>query len=190
MLNHIGCRPLALSTSSQTAIAPIPAPSALSDSHLTLATTLLIAEPHRAGITAAINRMSHNCDPLSPPIKVLIVEDEFILAIALQETLESLGYMVTGRAASFIETLRQIEQSRPDVVLMDIHLQGEQDGIETAIFLWDVFQLPVVYLSGLSDQSTLERAFASLPFGYLVKPARETDLATAINVAYQCCQAE
>ncbi len=127
--------------------------------------------------------------PPTRPVKILIVEDEFILAANLQEILESLGYVITSMAASFIETLRQVEQDRPDVVLMDIHLQGEQDGIETAAFLWDVFQLPVVYLTGHSDRATLERAYEGLPFGYLLKPVKTTDLVTAINAAYLCCQA-
>ncbi len=137
--------------------------------------------------------MSHNCDPLphTPPIKVLIVEDEFILATNLQEILEALGYVVTGRADSFIETIRHMKHDRPDVVLMDIRLQGEQDGIETATFLWDAFRLPVVYLTGHSDQPTVERAYVSMPpFGYLLKPVQETELVTSINVAYRCCKAK
>src|SRR5579883_1912579 len=135
--------------------------------------------------------MSHNCDPLPPPpIKVLIVEDEFILAIALQETLEALGYVVTGIAASFIETVGHVKHDRPDVVLMDIRLPGDWDGIEIATFLWRTFQVPVVYLTSLSDQSTLERAQESLPFGYLIKPVKATDLVTAIQTAYQCCQVQ
>jgi len=135
--------------------------------------------------------MPHACDspPPTRPTKILLVEDEFILAANLQETLEALGYVVTGIAASFEATLRQVEQDHPDVVLMDIRLPGERDGIETATFLWEVFHLPTVYLTGHSDRATLERAYESLPFGYLVKPVQETDLVMAINAAYQCCQA-
>lgn len=140
----------------------------------------------------AVNRMYHDCEPphLPParPVKILIVEDEFILATTVKETLESLGYTVTGLAASFEETLRLVEQDRPDVVLMDIWLQGSMDGIDTATFLWDAFRLPIVYLTGHSDRSTLERAYESMPFGYLVKPGKETDLVMAINGAYQCCK--
>ncbi len=137
--------------------------------------------------------MPHDCDPLPPPppIKVLIVEDEFVLAANLQEILEALGYVVTGRADSFLETLRQVEHDRPDVVLMDIRLQGEWDGIEIATFLWSAFRLPVVYLSGHSDQSTVERAYVSMPpFGYLLKPVQEAELVVAINAAYRCCKAK
>ncbi len=79
--------------------------------------------------------MPHDCDSASPtpPIKVLIVEDEFILAVNLQEILEALGYVVTGIAASLIETLRHVTQDRPDVVLMDIRLPGEWDGVECLV---------------------------------------------------------
>lgn len=118
-------------------------------------------------------------------IKVLIVEDEFVLAADLKETLETLGYTVTGMAASALETLYQIDLDHPDVVLMDIRLRGEPDGIETAIYLWDVFRLPVVYLTRHSDPATLARAQASLAFGYLVKPVRETELVAALNLVSQ-----
>ena len=123
------------------------------------------------------------------PAKILIVEDEFILATNLKETLEALGYTVTGIAASFEATLRQVTQDRPDVVLMDIRLPGDWDGIEIATFLWRTFQLPAVYLTGHSDRATLERAQESLPFGYMVKLVQESELVTAIHMAYRCCQA-
>ncbi len=140
----------------------------------------------------AVNRMPHDCDsaPPTPPIKVLIVEDEFVLAVNLQEILEASGYVVTGRAASFIETVGYVQHDRPDVVLMDIRLPGDWDGIEIAAFLWRTFQVPVVYLTGHSDQSTLERAQESLPFGYLIKPVKEAELVMAIHAAYQCCQVQ
>ncbi len=181
-----------MSIGSHVAIAPIPAPSALSDSQSTLATARSITEPQQAGITAAltVNHMPHNCDPPPPTplIKVLIVEDEFVLAANLQEILEASGYMVTGMATSAIETLQQVEQERPDVVLMDIHLHGSRDGIETATFLWRTFQLPAVYLTSHSDRATLERAYESLPFGYLLKPVWKAELVRAINAAYVRCQ--
>ncbi len=133
--------------------------------------------------------MPHDCDSASPtpPIKVLIVEDEFILATNLQEILEALSYVVTGIAASLIETLRHVTQDRPDVVLMDIRLPGEWDGVEIATFLWRTFQVPAVYLTGHADRATVERAYARLPFGYLLKPVKEAELVRAINAAYQFC---
>jgi len=124
------------------------------------------------------------------PIKVLIVEDEFVIAANLKETLEALGYVVTGMADSLIETLTQVKQDYPDVVLMDIQLRGPQDGIAIAALLWELFQLPVVYLTGHSDRFTLKRANASRPFGYLVKPVQPTDLVMAINVAYRFGRAQ
>jgi len=133
--------------------------------------------------------LKHDHPPLSTPpdspVKILIVEDEFVVAASLKETLEALGYVVTGCAASAVETLCQVQQDRPDVVLMDIQLHGAWDGIETATCLWHTFQLPIVYLTAHSDPTTVERAQASLPFGYLVKPVKETELVVAINLAYR-----
>ncbi len=138
--------------------------------------------------------MLHDCAPQYPPlaraIKVLIVEDDLLFATTLEEALTSWGYSVTGIATAAVETLQQVEQDRPDVVLMDIGLPGRHDGITTATLLWDMFQLPTVYLTARSDQATKERAQARLPFGYLVKPVQQTDLVTAIDVAYQCSQAK
>ncbi len=120
--------------------------------------------------------------PSTRPAKILIVEDEFILATNLQEILESLGYVVTGIAASFEATLLYVKQDRPDVVLMDIYLQGSQDGIEAATILGESLQIPVLYLTAYADRRTLARVYASRPFGYLRKPVSEDELVAAITL--------
>ncbi|SRR5579883_3333553 len=123
-------------------------------------------------------------------IQILIVEDEFILAASLQELLESLGYTVSGIADSFEAVLEQITQCRPDLVLMDVRLQGALDGIEAAKFIWNTARIPVIYLTGHSDRNTLERARETLPFGYLLKPVNVTEMVTTITVALNRCEQE
>ncbi len=118
--------------------------------------------------------------PRPRPAKILIVEDELILATTLKEILESLGYTVTGIAASFEDTLDQVMQNLPDLVLMDIRLPGPRDGIDAATLLEEALQIPVLYLTGYADRDTLKRVYASRPYGYLRKPVTQEELAAAI----------
>jgi signal transduction histidine kinase len=115
--------------------------------------------------------------------KVLIVEDERIVALDLQYQLRRLGYTVSDVASSGEEALRRTEKTRPDVVLMDIRLGGTLDGVETAEILRDQFDVPVVFLTAYADDRTLQRAKASEPFGYLLKPFEERELQIAIELA-------
>ena len=115
--------------------------------------------------------------------KVLIVEDERIVALDLQYQLRRLGYTVSDVASSGEEALRRTEKARPDVVLMDIRLGGTLDGVETAEILRDEFDVPVVFLTAYADDRTLQRAKASEPFGYLLKPFEERELQVAVELA-------
>ena len=115
--------------------------------------------------------------------KVLIVEDETIIAMELEDRLTHLGYAVTGSAASASAAFNSIENERPDIVLMDIHIQGSQDGIETAKQVGIHFNIPVIYLTAYADDATVQRAKITKPFAYLVKPFREDELRAAIEVA-------
>ena len=115
--------------------------------------------------------------------RVLVVEDEAIIARAIQSELRNLGYAVPETASSGEEALRKAEANHPDVVLMDIVLQGELDGIETARRLRSRFDVPVVYLSAFQDPATLDRAKATEPYGYLLKPYEEKELHTTIEIA-------
>jgi PAS domain S-box-containing protein len=114
---------------------------------------------------------------------ILIVEDSFIVAFHLRKTLEKEGYLVAGSEASGEEALLFLEKNRPDVVLMDIMLNGQMDGIETARTIRSRFNLPVIYLTALSDRETIQRAKITEPFGYLTKPFEERELFTAIEIA-------
>ncbi|MEH1823991.1 MAG: ATP-binding protein [Nostoc sp.] len=116
-------------------------------------------------------------------IKVLVVEDEYILAINLQESLESLGYVVLDIADSAEGAIAKATELRPNLVLMDIRLRGEMDGIEAAEQIWHNLQIPVIYVTGHSDQSTVERATLTSPFGYILKPIKEQELYVAIQTA-------
>src|SRR5580704_4849182 len=119
--------------------------------------------------------------PASQP-KVLIVEDEGIVACDLERRLRKAGYAVSAIAPSGEQALRSIEETFPDLVLMDIHLQGPPDGIAVASEVRDRFHLPVIFLTAYADKATLERAKATKPYSYLVKPVSHVNLASAIDV--------
>ncbi|MCD4653135.1 response regulator [bacterium] len=115
--------------------------------------------------------------------KILIVEDETIVAMGIRKTLTSLGYQVTGIASSGIKALQKAEETRPDLVLMDIQLKGGMDGIETAIIIRDNFGFPVIFLTAFADNETLERAKITESYAYLVKPFQKRELNIAIEMA-------
>ncbi|MEQ8540217.1 MAG: ATP-binding protein [Coleofasciculus sp. D1-CHI-01] len=115
--------------------------------------------------------------------KILVVEDERVVALSIQNRLESLGYIVTANVTSAEAAIAGISQNPPDLVLMDIRLKGKIDGIEAAAQMRQQFQLPVVYLTAYNDEETLERAKLTEPYGYLLKPFESKDLATTIEVA-------
>ena len=117
--------------------------------------------------------------------QILVVEDETIIGINLKESLESLGYAVPALAASGKKAIEQATHLRPDLVLMDIHLQGNMDGIATAQQIWDDLQIPVIFVTGHSNTSTVERAKVTPSFGYILKPVQERELYVAIETALQ-----
>ncbi len=116
-------------------------------------------------------------------VKILVVEDEYILAINLQESLESLGYIVLDIADSAEGAITRATKLRPNLILMDIRLRGEMDGIQAAEQIWHNLQIPVIYVTGHSDKSTVERATLTFPFGYILKPIKEQELYVAIQTA-------
>ncbi|XHX78763.1 MAG: response regulator [Stenomitos frigidus ULC029] len=124
------------------------------------------------------------------PIQILIVEDESVIAFNLQETLEALAYSVPAIAVSGAQALHHAAEFRPDLVLMDIRIKGEIDGIQAAEQIWHQFQIPVIYVTGHSDKSTVERARLTAPFGYLLKPIKERELYVTIESALQRCEQE
>ncbi|MDR9401892.1 MAG: response regulator [Halothece sp. Uz-M2-17] len=115
--------------------------------------------------------------------KIFIVEDEFIIAKGLARKLEKLGYKIVGTVASGEEALRKIEETHPDLVLMDILIEGEMDGIETATEVLQKFNIPVIYLTAYGDDKTLERAEESGCYGYILKPFKQREVHAAIRMA-------
>jgi PAS domain S-box-containing protein len=115
--------------------------------------------------------------------QILVVEDESIVAKGIQNELRSLGYAVPAVASSGEEALRKAEETSPDLVLMDIVLKGDMDGVETSQHLRSRFNIPVVYLTAYADSPTLQRAKVTEPFGYLLKPYEERELHTTIELA-------
>lgn len=116
-------------------------------------------------------------------ISILVVEDEAIVSADIQDRLKTFGYAVSAAADTGAAALRLAGETKPDLVLMDINLNGELDGIETARLIRERHQLPVVYLSAYSDSETLDRAKITQPFGYLLKPLEERELVTTIEMA-------
>lgn len=117
------------------------------------------------------------------PVRILVVEDEYILAVNLQEGLESLGYIVLDIADSAESAIQKASELQPNLILMDIRLHGDRDGIDAAEQIWNLLQIPIIYVTGHSDKSTVERATLTSPFGYILKPIREKELYVAIQTA-------
>lgn len=117
------------------------------------------------------------------PLSILLVEDEGIVARDLQETLTRLGYRVTGIASEGAQAVRMAQDLQPQLVVMDVSLRGEIDGIQAARLIHERFQVPVIFLTGHSDPGTLQRAVSTGPLGYIVKPFQEIELRCAIEVA-------
>ncbi|MDB9509745.1 EAL domain-containing protein [Kamptonema animale CS-326] len=115
--------------------------------------------------------------------KILIVEDESIIAEDIADSLKVLGYSISAIVFSGEEAIQAADDMHPDLVLMDIHLQGKMDGITAAEEIRSRFQIPVVYLTAYADDNTLQRVNATKPFGYVVKPFEEKNLHSAIQIA-------
>ena len=101
---------------------------------------------------------------------ILIVEDDFIVAKVIENSLTSLNYIIAGLVATGEEAIALAESGKPDLVLMDISLQGKMDGIAASEKIHTTFNIPVIFLTALSDQKTFERALATAPYGYIIKP--------------------
>jgi CheY-like chemotaxis protein len=115
--------------------------------------------------------------------KILVVEDSFIVAYHLQAVLEGEGYTVLGKCDNGESAIELLSKKKPDLVLMDIMLAGELDGIQTATIIRTKFNLPVIYITALTDKDTISRAKVTEPYGYLTKPFEDREIFTAIEMA-------
>ncbi len=116
-------------------------------------------------------------------IKILIVEDEAIIADDLRYILEDFDYAVTDFAVGYTEAIAALTREKPDLVLLDITIRGEKDGIDLAAFINKNYRIPFIFLTSHGDKSTIERAKATLPYGYLIKPFESDDVFAAIEMA-------
>ncbi len=119
-----------------------------------------------------------------PKIKILVVEDESLVAKDIQNMLRGLGYEVMDVLSTGEEALVALRKSDPDLILMDIVLKGKIDGIVAAERIWETYEIPVIYLTAYADETTLSRAKVTEPFGYLLKPFDERELQTTIEMAF------
>ncbi|OQY12271.1 MAG: hypothetical protein B6I31_03445 [Desulfobacteraceae bacterium 4572_19] len=113
---------------------------------------------------------------------ILIVEDEPIIALSLQDELKQLKYNVISIANSAEQAIQQAKKNQPDLILMDIVLNGKMDGIEAARQIHLSYPIPVIYLTAYSDEQVLERAKVTEPFGYLIKPVKHEDLKATVEM--------
>jgi CheY-like chemotaxis protein len=115
--------------------------------------------------------------------KILIVEDEIIIAIDLKIRLENLGYYVPGIAVNGKDAIKKTGEKNPDLILMDILLNGDTDGIEAAQQIRNQYNIPIIYLTGSQNDSLMERAKITEPYGYINKPFDNIEIETAIQLA-------
>ena len=115
--------------------------------------------------------------------QILVVEDERIVAADIQKRLENRGYSVPVIVSSGVEAIRKAEETRPALVLMNMSLEGDIDGITAAGQIRARFDIPVIYLTAFSDKRTLQEAKVTEPYGYILKPFDEKELHTTIEMA-------
>ncbi|BAC89709.1 response regulator [Gloeobacter violaceus] len=118
-------------------------------------------------------------------LNIMVVEDERIVARDVQKILEAMGHTVLASVSSAEEAIQKIVRAQPDLVLMDIRLQGEMDGVEAAGRIRRQFGVPVIYLTAYADEETVRRAQPTEPFGFIVKPFEAVELRTVITMAMQ-----
>lgn len=114
---------------------------------------------------------------------ILVVEDESIVSKDIQQSLKKLGYNIVGAAATGEKAIELAQENKPDLVLMDIMLKGDMSGIQAAESIREMLNIPVIYLTAYADESTLSKAKVTEPYGYIIKPFKEIDLHTSIEMA-------
>ncbi|MEO7310588.1 MAG: response regulator [Chitinophagaceae bacterium] len=115
-------------------------------------------------------------------IKILVVEDEMIIAAKISMQLTGLGYEVTGILPRGEEAVLHVQEHKPDIVLLDINLKGKLDGIQTALEMQKFADIPIIYLTANSDEATFNRAKVTKPFAFISKPFKQLDLQRAIEL--------
>ena len=115
---------------------------------------------------------------------VLVVEDEFIVSLEIQDRLEALGYRVIGTASKAEEAIKIANECKPDLILMDIQLDGKKDGIDAAFSIKNLYDVPIIFITAFTEKITSERVRKIPPhYGYILKPFEEKDLQKSIEEA-------
>jgi len=114
---------------------------------------------------------------------IVVVEDESIVSKDIQQSLKKLGYTVVGAAATGEKAIELVDEFEPDLVLMDIMLKGQMSGIDAAGVIKQRHNIPVIYLTAYADENTLSKAKVTEPYGYIIKPFKEVDIHTSIEMA-------
>jgi len=117
-------------------------------------------------------------------IKILVVEDETILALQLKMSLQKFGYSISGVEATANDAIRHVDRHLPDMVLLDIHLKGDKSGTDAGRHIWQNHHIPIIYLTSYCDNTTIKMAMDSEPYGYLSKPFRASDLKATLQAAW------
>ncbi|MAR67831.1 MAG: DNA-binding response regulator [Crocinitomicaceae bacterium] len=118
-----------------------------------------------------------------PKASVLVVEDESIVSKDIQYSLKKLGYEVVGSASTGVKAVELALDLKPNVILMDIMLKGDMSGIEASAKIKEALNIPVIFLTAYADEKTLEKAKVTEPYAYIIKPFKEIDLHTSIEMA-------
>ncbi len=118
-----------------------------------------------------------------PKASVLVVEDESIVSKDIQYSLKKLGYEVVGSASTGAKAVELALDLKPNVILMDIMLKGDMSGIEASAKIKEALNIPVIFLTAYADEKTLEKAKVTEPYAYIIKPFKEIDLHTSIEMA-------
>ena len=117
-------------------------------------------------------------------IKIMIVEDEGIIAMDMKDKLTNLGYEITSIANNYEDTVMGIEMNRPDFMLMDVHIQGTRNGIETALYVKDFYRIPSLFMTAYADAETEEIIAKTNPIGILSKPFDEKKFQAIMQTAH------
>ncbi|WP_445955512.1 LytR/AlgR family response regulator transcription factor [Yeosuana sp.] len=127
---------------------------------------------------------------MNPVTKILIIEDEMIIAANISLQLTTLGYEVTGIIPRGEEALVHIEQHQPDILLLDINLKGNMDGVELAQIMQKSFNIPIIYLTANADEVNFNRAKSTNPYAFISKPFKKLDLERAIELTINRVKSE
>ena len=122
--------------------------------------------------------------------KILIVEDEAIIAAEIESNLQSLGYEITSVVNTGKKAIEKVEIDKPDIILMDIRIKGEMDGIDAAEIIRSRFGVPVIFSTAYTDEERIQRAKITMPFGYLLKPIQDRDLKVTVEMALYVAKVE